>query len=172
MPNIRGIRGYTDLGAYSETTTLARSVSLPGGPRILCIIGLGRREETVVASASGGGIDGEPSDFSTADPDGRHFLLNNYPIVSNRLTLSKNGSELTGTEDEVLNSGTFTPNIDYRVNIANGRIELKNAALVDQSDAGTGVYWRLATGFTNTGTANPTEITLRDENAQTERWTL
>lgn len=173
MPNIRGIKGYVGPGAFSETVTLARSVSLPGGPRITCIIGLGARNETIVASAAGSGADGEPADFSTDDPDGRHFLLNFYPIVSNRTSLFKNGSELIGTEDEVINSGTFTPGIDYRINITNGRIELKNASLVDQDDTVLGTqYWRYVTGITNIGSAVPTAITLRDENAPAERWTL
>ena len=172
MANIPGIPGYVDLGAYSRVQTIPGSVSVPGGARQLCIMGEGRREELIVSSAIGSGEDGEAADFSTEDPDGRHFQLSLYPIISNRLDLYLNGSLLTGTEDEVINSGAFTPGIDYRLNITTGRIELKNASLVDQSGTGAGVYWRTVTGITNTGSTNPTDIELLDDSAPEERWTL
>lgn len=88
MPNIPGIIGYTKPGAYSNVRTKVGSVSVSGGPTVICIMGVGQREETLVASATGGGADGEPAQFdSRLDPDGRYFQVSTYPIISGQFDL-------------------------------------------------------------------------------------
>ena len=53
MANIPGILGYVQPGAYSIARTRATSLSIGGGPKILCIVGLGQTELTLVSAATG-----------------------------------------------------------------------------------------------------------------------
>ena len=62
----------------SLVETNSRGVSVPGGTRLAVIVGEGRRVETLVSSAVGGGNDGLSATFSTSGTkDGRHFKLSN-----------------------------------------------------------------------------------------------
>lgn len=165
MPNIPG-GGNLVPSVVTDVQTNSRGVSVPSGVRTMLIIGEGSREETLIASAAGGGNDGLNSSFSsTSNSDGRHFQLSNAPIISNRTTLSKNGIPLTLLEG-TNNGSSFDDRYDARIQISNGTIELQTAKLVDQ---GGSTY---TANSNNTGTGTINGLTLLDQNAPTETWTI
>src|SRR3990167_4208006 len=99
MANIPGISGYVQPNTFSRVRTIRRSVSIPGGLRILSIIGLGEREETIVLDAQGGGEDGTNPDYAASTaPDGRHFVLSRTNLIPKRTTILLNGIPLRGFE--------------------------------------------------------------------------
>lgn len=167
--NIPGATNVTP-GAYSLVETIPNGVAVPGGLRLAALIGEGARRETIVSSALGGGNDGLNSSFtSTNNSDGRHFQLSNAPIISNRLTLYKNGVTLTGLESDnfhITGSSTFSSRYDYRYDTSTGNIELQTASLVDQG----GQFYSASSSNTGDGTING--LTLIDSNAPTETWTI
>jgi hypothetical protein len=88
MANIPGILGFVVPGSYSLVTYRPGAVSLPGGPTVISILGVGQREEYLVTKAVGGGKDGAPADFNPANkPNGRYFVLSNFPVISGSLEL-------------------------------------------------------------------------------------
>jgi hypothetical protein len=152
-------------GVYTQVVTLTRGVSVPSGTRLAAIMGEGARQETIVASAIGGGRDGlDPTYSSTNGSDGRHFALSNFPIVSNRTKLYKNGIQLALLEQDIDN-GSFDNRFDARVEISTGHIELQTAQLVDQG----GAFYSATS--TNVGDGTISSLTLADPNAPTETWT-
>ncbi len=155
-------------GTYSEVVTLPRGAGVPGGVRLAALIGEGLRAERLVSSALGGGSDGFDETYSTTTgSDGRHFKTSLPAHTSNRTVVYKNGIPLTGLEqafDE--DTGSFSSRYDYRLNITEGWIELQTAALVDQG----GSYYLAAS--TNVGNGTISGLTLLDENAPTETWTI
>jgi len=167
MPNIPG--GVVQPGVYDEVTTISSGVSLPGSTRIACVIGTGTRSEVIVGSANGSGNDGVNSSYTgTTGRDGRHFALQLFPLVSNRLQLFKNGVLLNGLE-QVPDTDPFSNKYDYRVDINTGHIELQTAYLVDQG----GSFY--TAGASNVGLGNLDGyggVTLVDPNAPTETWTI
>jgi hypothetical protein len=166
MSNIPGISGYTQPGVFSRVRTIRRSVSIPGGLRILAIIGLGQAEETVILCAEGGGLDGVNNDYAgSSAPDGRHFVLKKTNLIPKRTTLTLDGMPLTGIE-ETIDLAAFDSRYDYRLEPLTGRIELQKAHLVDQG----GQYYIKGTGIIGDGTI--TTLTLLDVNAPTETWTI
>ena len=154
--------------AVTIVETKSTGVSVPGGTRTAAIIGEGLRFERIVSSAVGDGNDGLDETYSSTNGrDGRHFLLSQSPIISNRTVLYKNGVALVGYEqafDE--NTGTFASRYDYRINITNGKIELQTAALVDLG----GAYY--SASALNTGNGTISNLSLLDENAPTETWSI
>lgn len=165
MPNFPGSDNALP-GVFTQVTTLSRGVSVPGGVRLAALMGEGSRVETLVASANGGGRDGLNSTGTSVNgQDGRHFRLSNAPVISNRTTLYKNGVPLTGLEDDV-DDTSFDSRYDYRIDIETGLIELQQAALVDQG----GSYYSASN--LNVGDGTITNLTLQDENAPTETWTI
>jgi len=165
MPNFPGSDQALP-GVYTQPITLSKGVSIPGGQRLAALMGEGSRVETLVASANGGGQDGLNSTFtSTTGRDGRHFQLSNAPIISNRTSLYKNGVELVGTEG-TNNGSSFSSEYEYRVEIADGTIELQAAALVDQG----GEYY--SASALNVGNGTIEDLTLVDVNAPSESWTV
>jgi hypothetical protein len=165
MPNIPGATQALP-GVYSDVITQSRGVSVPGGSRIAALIGEGSTDETLVVQANGGGKDGlNPTYTSTSGADGRHFQLTNFPVVSNRTTLFKNGVPLVGTES-LIDSNPFSSKYDYRIDIETGRIELQKAHIVDQ---GGSFYIPLST---NVGDGYISPLTLVDSNAPPETWTI
>lgn len=166
MANIPGLAGYSQPNTYSRVRTLQRGVSIPGGLRILAIIGLGQAEETVVLSAEGGGADGVNPDYAGSNtPDGRHFVLSKTSLISKRTSLYLNDIPLTGTE-ETIDTDPFDSRYDYRMEPSTGRIELQRASLSVQG----GSYAPPAA--TNVGNGSMTTIQLIDENAPSETWTF
>lgn len=164
--NIPGISGTPSVGTYSRDQIRTTGVSTPGGTRILAILGEGRREETLVTSAVGGGADGlSPNFVGTATPDGRHFALSLSPVVLNRTTLLLNGIPLSGVEG-LISSLDFDRRFDFRIDSATGHIEMQRAGLVDQ---GGKFYIRGATNFGD-GYLNLLEVA--SANAPEENWTL
>lgn len=159
------IENGSDLGpgAYSKTETVSSGVSVPTSGRVPVLMGEGLSEKILVGSANGGGNDGFDSTFSnTTNANGRYFLVGDYPLIENRSSLYKNGSLLTLTEGTV--GDTFTT--EALLDISNGQIELKSAALIDQG----GLYYRANTSNVGTGTVG--NLTLVDVNAPTETWTI
>lgn len=153
-------------GAYTDLITASRGVSIPSGSRLAAMIGEGSTDETIISQAQGGGDDGLNSSYSsTTGSDGRHFQLTNFPLISNRTTLFKNGIPLVGLES-LIDSDPFSNNYDYRVDIDTGRIELQRAHLVDQ---GGTFYVPLST---NVGLGTVDSLTLVDVNAVPETWTV
>ena len=166
MANIPGIAGYIQPGVFSRVRTIRRAISIPGGLRILAIIGLGQAEETVVLSAEGGGADGFNPDFAASTaPDGRHFVLSKTALIPKRTSLLKDGIPLTGIE-ETIDTDPFDARYDYRMEPTTGRIELQRAHLVSQG----GLYAPASTANVGDGTVTTTE--LIDVNAPAETWTI
>ena len=156
-------------GVYSEVITQSRGVSVPGGLRIAALMGEGSRVERLISSAIGGGNDGlDPTCTTTTGSDGRHFALTFVPIVSNRMVLFKNGIPLTGLEADSfqLTGGTFSSSFQYRYDTILGCIELQTAALVDQG----GTFFSTSTA--NVGNGTISGLSLVDDNAPSETWTV
>lgn len=165
MANIPGATQILP-GVVTNVITQSTGSSVPGGVRVASIIGQGARSEIVVASANGGGNDGlNPTYTSSTGSDGRHFLLNFSPIVSNRVQLFKNGVTLVGLQEPIDNL-PFPAQYGYRVDITNGQIELQQAHLVDQG----GSFYSV--GVTNVGVGTLQNLSLVDENAPSETWTI
>jgi hypothetical protein len=166
MPNVPGISGYIQPQTISRFQTLSRAVSIPGGLRILSIIGEGLREEILVDSAAGDGTDGfNPSFTAQSDGYGRFFRTANYPLVENRTELYLNQAQLRLLEGTV-DGSTFSSYYDARIDPNTGKIELQGASFVDQG----GEYY--STGASNTGDGYLSSPTLIDTNAPTETWTI
>ena len=166
MPNIPGTAGYVQPGVYSRVRSIRRAVSIPGGLRVLAILGVGQAEETVVLSAAGGGADGQNPDFTGSNvSDGRHFVLAKYPLVPKRTTLVLNGMPLIGVE-ETISTSAFDSRFDYRLEPETGRIELQRAFFVDQGGTFS------PSNSSNVGNGSVAHLTLVDVNAPTETWTV
>lgn len=164
--NVPGTGGSVLPGVFTEVKTSSRGASIPGGTRIAAIIGEGSTSEVIVSSALGGGQDGFDGYYvSTSGSDGRHFTLSLSPVVSNRTRLFKNGVPLVGLE-EAIDQDSFNSAYDYRINITNGQIELQTAQLVDQG----GAFYTASSANVGQGTLEG--LSLLDENAPTETWTI
>lgn len=165
MANIPGATNVLP-GVFTDVITQSRGVSVPGGSRIAAMIGEGSTDETIVSQALGGGQDGlNPSYTGTTGRDGRHFQLQNFPLISNRTTLFKNGVPLKGLES-VIDTNPFSNLYDYRIDITTGKVELQAAHLVDQGGA---FYTPLST---NVGLGTINNLTLVDPNSPPEIWTV
>ena len=166
MSNIPGIPGYYQPDVLSRVRTLQRALSIPGGLRILSIIGEGLREETIIESAEGSGQDGfDPTFTSESDGYGRFFRLANYPIVSNRTELYLNDASLRILEGTI-DGTSFASQYDAKLEIATGKIELQSASIKDQ---GGRLY---SVTSSNTGDGYLSTPTLSDTNAPEEIWTI
>jgi len=165
MANIPGATNVLP-GVFTNIVTNSRGLSLPGGTRIPALIGEGSTDETIVSTAQGSGKDGLDSTYtSTSGADGRHFQLLNFPLISNRTTLYKNGVPLVGLES-LIDSNTFSNKYDYRIDIDSGEVELQRAHLVD---LGGTTYVPLSS---NVGVGTLNNLTLTDQNAPPEIWTV
>lgn len=165
MANIPGLTTAIP-GTYSEVTTNTRGISVPGGLRVAAIIGEGSTDETVVSTAVGGGKDGLNSNYTSATgADGRHFLLQNAPLVKKRTSIFKNGVKLVGLESTI-DSNPFSTQYQYRLDSTTGKLELQRAYIVDQ---GGTEYKPLST---NVGLGSVNGLTLEDLNALKETWTI
>ena len=175
MANIPGISGFIQPGAFARDRVLSRGVSIPGGVRIVCVMGEGLREETVVTSAAGGGQDGSP-DVNPAggSGDGRFFKLKNAPVISGRTELRLNGTLLFGKEEEI-DEKSFDSGFDFRLDPTTGHFELQGASIADQDGKG------YSAGSMNIGNGTLVEnidcdplltLDILDETAPQERWTI
>ena len=159
-------------GVYSDTVTQSRGATLALGQRVPAIIGEGSTDQTLVASANGGGKDGLNTSYSSnVGADGRHFQISFIPsetgdgLVSNRTTVYKNGRALNGVEDTI-DANAFSDIYDYRLDPATGKIELQRAHLVDQGGSN---YVALSS---NIGLGTLDSLQLVDVNAPPETWTI
>ena len=173
MANIPGISGYIQPGAFSRDRVISRGVSIPGGLRIVAILGEGLREETIVQSAQGSGKDGSASCSPTGTGDGRYFRLQNYPVVSGRTELRLNDTLLFGYEG-VIDELNFDSKYDFRLDPSTGCIELQAASLADQNGK------RYSASSLNIGNGSIvdetcgvyTTLDILDQNTPAERWTF
>jgi len=165
MPNIPGtVNPQPD--TFVRVRTIRRALSIPGGLRITCVMGLGESEEDIILDAQGGGADGVNADFAGSNnPDGRHFTLARTLYVDNRTTIFLNAIPLTGIEDTIT-SAAFNSKFDFRFEQDTGRLEMQRASLVDQG--GT----LFATSGGNIGNGTISSLELIDANAPAETWTL
>lgn len=165
MANIPG--GVVLPGAYSESEVVSAGGGVTTGNRVLCIIGEGARREVLVNSAAGNGDDGLDSTYTTtlSGTNGRRFKVSRYPLVSNRMSLLKNGIPLVGKE-ETISATPLASIYDYRVEITTGKIELQGSALEDQG----GSYY--VAGTSNVGAGVINSLTLIDDSALAETWTI
>lgn len=171
MANIPGISGFIQPGAFARDRVVSRGVSIPGGIRIVCVMGEGLREEIIVDSALGSGQDGDSSCSPTGDGEGRFFSLRSSPVVSGRTELRLNGTLLFGKEEQIDGSG-FAREFDFRLDPQTGCIELQGAVIGDQDGQG----WSAASSNVGTGAIveDPACVTLGvlDDSAPSERWTI
>jgi len=166
-PNIPGISGFVQPDTFSRDQTLRRAVSIPGGLRILSIIGEGRREEVIVSSANGGGADGLDSTFTTSTGAvGRYFKTSLSPLIQNRIELRKNDVALRLQEAAISATTSISSNFDARIDPDTGEIELQSATIVDQG----GLLYKASSS--NSGDGYLSTPTLVDINAPAETWTI
>jgi hypothetical protein len=170
---IPGVPQRTQPRVFVRTKTLSRSVAGNTGSRLLCIVGEGEAEETLVESARGSGADGVNSDFSGSNaPDGRHFEISKTSLIENRVSIFKNGSSLRVLEAQI-DTDPFDSRYDARVEILTGRIQLQQAYLANQGGTtASPQYW--SSQLTNAGNGQPniTTLSLVDAAAPAEFWTL
>ena len=173
MANIPGISGYIQPGAFARDRVVSKGVSLPGGLRILTIMGEGKKDQTLVESAQGSGLDGVASVSPSGNPDGRYFLIQEAPLVSGRTEVRLNGVLLQGVEAKI-DSSAFNSDFDYRLDIENGHLELQGSSIGDQG----GKRYSSSTSNIGNGTLASGDcgdynlLDVLDSNAPTERWTL
>jgi len=183
MANIPGISGYVQPGVFARDRVISRGVSIPGGLRIVCVLGEGLKEETVVSSAFGSGKDGNITYSPTGTGDGRFFKIANAPVESGRTELRLNQSLLYGTEATVdsttgkWGASGFDSKYDYRLDVSKGAIEMQKAALADldgklysasSGNTGNGVVAHQGTTW---GVDSTNLINILDTNAIAENWT-
>ena len=162
MANIPGVSGYIQPGAFARDRVVSRGVSIPGGVRVLGLLGEGSREETLVESALGGGQDGVAS--PSGEIDGRHFQLPLAPVISGRTELRLNDSLLFGKQEKL--QGEMSSRFDYRIDIETGKIELRGASFSD-IDGKT-----FSASTSNVGLGTIKKLILLDESAESETFTL
>lgn len=155
-------------GVFTDVITQSSGVALPGGSRVVAMIGQGSTNEVIVSQAQGGGLDGLDPTFTTAiGADGRHFALKNFPVISNRTTIFKNGIPLVGLElGPITATTTFSFHYDYQLDPTTGHILLQSAHLQDQG----GVFYTPLS--TNVGLGSVNALQLLDPNAPPEIWTI
>lgn len=165
MANIPGAINVLP-GVYDQVITQSSAANVPGGLRVMAVIGTGLRQEVIVTAAVGNGDDGlNPAYTSTTGSDGRHFSLVFSPIISGRTQLFKNGILLQGAEI-VPSSNPFSESYDYIVDITTGHIELQSAYIVNQG----GAFY--TAGANNVGDGYIANLQLVDINAPNETWTI
>lgn len=162
MANIPGISGYIQPGVFARDRVVSRGVSIPGGIRVLSILGEGSKEQVLVESALGLGQDGVAS--PDGEVNGRFFKLSDYPVVSGRTSLYLNNSLLFGKQEKI--SGTLDSKYDYRIDISSGYIELKGASL---KDFGGKSY---SASSSNVGLGQIKKIILLDPDMSAEKYTV
>jgi hypothetical protein len=173
MANIPGLTGPQQPGVFSRDRVISQGVAVPGGTRVVCIIGEGLRERVLVASAVGGGADGDDSCSPTGDAGGRFFDIGATSLISGRTEVYINENLLFGTEDTIDASG-FDSQFDFRVDTTSGCLELQGASVGDQdgkkysaSSLNTG------DGVVVDGTCGSFDlISIIDTTAPAERWTV
>jgi hypothetical protein len=173
MANIPGISGFIQPGAFSRDRVVSRGASVPGGIRIVCVMGEGLREELVIDTAVGSGNDGDASCSPTGAVNGRFFKLQRSPVVSGRTEVRLNGSLLFGKE-EIIDSSGVDSQFDYRIDPSTGCFELRGSSIGDQDGAGwSASSSNIGTGIVVEDSCDPySTLEVLDESAPSERWTI
>ena len=173
MANIPGINGFIQPGSFARDRVISRSVSLPGGARILCIMGEGLKEQVLVSQALGGGRDGSASCSPTGSGDGRYFSISGAPLISGRTEVYLNNNLLYGTED-FIDESPFAGKFDFRLDPETGCLELQRASIADQNGSSFSVgTLNVGTGFIPDGTCGIFDlVSVIDPSAPRERWTV
>lgn len=173
MANIPGISGYTQPGTFARDRVVSRAVSIPGGLRLLCIMGEGLKREVLVDSAVGNGLDGSSSCSPTGSGDGKYFSISTYPIVSGRTEVYLNGTALYGLEQAV-DETSFEGKYDFRLDLETGCLELQGASIGDQNGKNySASSLNVGNGLIADGTCGAFDlISILDVNTPPERWTV
>lgn len=167
MANIPGSTNINP-GVVVDVETMSSGVAIPGGSRVVAMIGQGSTGETIVSQAQGGGKDGLNSTYTAStSSDGRHFALANFPLIPNRTTIFRNGVPLNLLELGPIVPATVVPSVyDAQLDITTGHLLMQSAHLVDQG----------GTNFipltTNVGQGILLSLTLVDVNDPPEVWTI
>ena len=167
MANIPGATNAIP-GVFTDVITQSSGVAIPGGSRVTAMIGQGSTNETIVSQAIGGGIDGlNPSYTNATGADGRHFALANFPLITNRTILFKNGVPLTLLElGPITPTTTFSNLYQAQLDPTTGHLLLQRAYIKNQGGAN---YIPLNT---NVGLGSINGLTLEDQGAPPETWTI
>lgn len=173
MANIPGINGFVQPGTFARDRVISRGVSIPGGTRIVCVMGEGLREEVIIDQARGSGLDGDAACSPTGSGDGRYFSIQNAPVVPGRTELYLNGTLLYGIEDEV-DETSFDGKFEFRIDPDTGCIELQKASIGDQDgDKFSASSLNTGNGVIVDGTCGNFDlISVVDSSAPDERWTV
>jgi hypothetical protein len=155
-------------GAYTNVQSQTSGTALPGGSRIVAMIGQGTTNETLVGQAQGGGVDGLNSTYtSSSGADGRHFATTNFPLIANRTSIFHNGVPLKVLElGPITSTTTFSNLYDAQLDPLTGRILLQQAYIVNQGGAN---YVPLNT---NVGLGSINALALVDVDDPPETWTI
>jgi len=166
MSNIPGTNALP--GVFTNVITQSSGVAIPGGSRVVAMIGQGSTNETIISQAQGGGVDGlNPTYTSTTGADGRHFALLNFPLIQHQTTIFKNGIPLNLLElGPITATTTFSFIYDAQLDPTTGHILLQAAHLQDQGGA---FYVPLNT---NVGLGSLNGLQLVDVDAPPEVWTV
>jgi hypothetical protein len=173
MANIPGLSGFVQPGVHARDRVISQGVSVPGGTRIVCIIGEGLKERVLIASAAGGGTDGSDDCSPTGDAGGRFFDIGATSLVSGRSEVYVNENLLYGTEDTI-DANSFDGQFDFRIDTTTGCLELQGASIGDQDgkkysasslNVGDGVIVDSTCGLFDL-------VSVIDETAPVERWTV
>ena len=167
MSNIPGATNALP-GPYTDVITQSSGVAIPGGSRVVAMIGQGSTNEIIVSQALGTGQDGlNPTYTSNSGSDGRHFALANFPLIANRTTVFKNGVPLVLLElGPITSTTTFSNSYDGQLDPTTGHLLLQAAHLKDQG----GTFYVPLT--TNVGLGSINSLSLVDVNAPPEVWTI
>lgn len=173
MANIPGINGFVQPGTFARDRVISRGVSIPGGTRIVCIMGEGLREEVLVEQALGDGRDGDAACSPTGSGDGRFFSLNAAPVVPGRSEVYLNGTLLYGIEGAI-DSSSFDGKFDFRLEPETGCLELQAASIGDQDgDKFSASGLNTGDGVIVDGVCGDFDlISVLDSSAPRERWTI
>jgi hypothetical protein len=171
---IPGILGAVQPDIFTRVRTRERVNAVSGGTRIVCVMGEGETEETLVVSATGGGQDGVNADFTgTNNPDGRHFQISKLDLVRARTSILKNGIPLTVLEENI-DTDPFDTRFDVRVERLTGRVELQQARLEDfgTDEFGNTLFYLASASNVGSGRISIGLTGLVDTNAPDESWTV
>jgi hypothetical protein len=171
---IPGVFGASQPDVFTRVSTRQRVTAVAAGARVVCVVGEGETEETIVQAARGGGLDGFNADYSgTNNPDGRHFKTSKADLVENRIKILKNGIPLSVLEARVDNKA-FDSRYDVRVDPVTGRIEFQGAHLEDfgTDSLGNAVFFESYTSNKGSGKLVISTGSLVDLDAPAETWTV
>ncbi len=167
MANIPGATNALP-GVFTDVITQSSGVAIPGGARVVAMIGQGTTNEVLVSQALGGGQDGLDPTYSTGTgSDGRHFALANFPLIPNRTTIYLNGVPLTLLElGPITTTTTFSNLYQAQLDPTTGHLLLQSAYILNQGGA---FYVPLST---NVGLGSLNALALVDQDAPPETWTI